>query len=412
MQITSDRFFCEVGPPAGLWYEFSVQHLGVSTARTVRLNPPTNFAPSMFTLNPYPAPTGPLRTQIITPPSNGVLCWTVEFYDQFNNHLPCDKEYCLDVPQCPFPLGYCCTATRGCIMTTPSACTTALGGTFSTSSAICFGCLIDLRPTLPMTSFFLPDDGDVVSNDDDGNIVLHTTQPGTAVGGELFFPSAREFDVTLGATSSDMPANASLRLAARGTRIMAPDSPLGELRLSRSETGYRAETLFDMFNPAPRLALIFDGELVESVPVLPNIGASLAAWPTNILLVRNPELGSMHGFALRFDEPTTVSIDGAPGSWQARELHLMQLDSLIPEDSFTSLALEATNLPLLGMASVDVQTTPCDGDLNGDRQIDLSDLALMLSSFGANQEGDIDADGATGLTDLAILLSRFGSTCP
>ena len=61
--------------------------------------------------------------------------------------------------------------------------------------------------------------------------------------------------------------------------------------------------------------------------------------------------------------------------------------------------------------------TPCPGDLDGDRDVDLSDLAVLLSNFGTPSgatpnDGDIDGDGDVDLTDLAVMLSAFGATCP
>lgn len=60
---------------------------------------------------------------------------------------------------------------------------------------------------------------------------------------------------------------------------------------------------------------------------------------------------------------------------------------------------------------------PCAGDVNGDFEVNLADLAILLAHFGqtsgANYEdGDLDSDGDVALEDLAILLSAFGTTCP
>ena len=56
------------------------------------------------------------------------------------------------------------------------------------------------------------------------------------------------------------------------------------------------------------------------------------------------------------------------------------------------------------------------GDLDGDCDVDLTDLAVLLANFGesggaAYADGDVDLDGDIDLTDLAILLAGFGATC-
>ena len=56
----------------------------------------------------------------------------------------------------------------------------------------------------------------------------------------------------------------------------------------------------------------------------------------------------------------------------------------------------------------------CEGDLNGDRIVDLTDLAQLLADFdctGGGCAGDVDGDGDTDLTDLATLLANFDATC-
>jgi photosystem II stability/assembly factor-like uncharacterized protein len=57
--------------------------------------------------------------------------------------------------------------------------------------------------------------------------------------------------------------------------------------------------------------------------------------------------------------------------------------------------------------------TPIDGDLNGDGDVDLSDVATLLSGYGCTGgfcTGDIDGDGNTDADDLLLLLMDYGYT--
>ena len=57
----------------------------------------------------------------------------------------------------------------------------------------------------------------------------------------------------------------------------------------------------------------------------------------------------------------------------------------------------------------------CPGDLNGDRHVDLSDLAILLSDYGCvggGCVGDLTDDGSTDLSDVAVFLSHYGAICP
>ena len=59
---------------------------------------------------------------------------------------------------------------------------------------------------------------------------------------------------------------------------------------------------------------------------------------------------------------------------------------------------------------------PCFGDLDGDLDIDLADLTILISHYGmtsgaSGTDGDMDCDGDVDLADLGALLSRYGASC-
>ena len=58
----------------------------------------------------------------------------------------------------------------------------------------------------------------------------------------------------------------------------------------------------------------------------------------------------------------------------------------------------------------------CIGDFDGDYDVDLGDLAHLLSNYGSTKdatyaEGDLDADGDVDLADVAALLLVYGAVC-
>ncbi len=72
--------------------------------------------------------------------------------------------------------------------------------------------------------------------------------------------------------------------------------------------------------------------------------------------------------------------------------------------------------PIVDMGAYEFGGTgpqPCFGDLDGDQDVDLSDLAGLLANYGQAEvcEGDLDCDGDVDLTDLAALLAVYGTTC-
>lgn len=116
----------------------------------------------------------------------------------------------------------------------------------------------------------------------------------------------------------------------------------------------------------------------------------------------------------------------------AGELNVQRLSGYVPVvgDSFdivTAGSISGTFGSLTGAPGfsvayapnrviLSVTGTPLPGDLDGDCDVDLVDLANLLTNYGLPsgatlQMGDADGDGDVDLIDLATLLSNYGTTC-
>jgi len=99
------------------------------------------------------------------------------------------------------------------------------------------------------------------------------------------------------------------------------------------------------------------------------------------------------------DEPLPFDLDGNPRF----------VDDLTIDDTGVG------DPPIVDMGAFEF--TP--GDLDGDGDVDLSDLAELLGRYGScvgepvyDVTADFDASGCIDLSDLAYLLGYYGATCP
>jgi hypothetical protein len=71
--------------------------------------------------------------------------------------------------------------------------------------------------------------------------------------------------------------------------------------------------------------------------------------------------------------------------------------------------------PLIDMGAYEFQGATCFGDLDGDDDIDLGDLATLLAHYESTgtvySDGDLDRDEDVDLADLAALLAVYETTC-
>lgn len=114
--------------------------------------------------------------------------------------------------------------------------------------------------------------------------------------------------------------------------------------------------------------------------------------------------------------PTTITAataDDGDFSWTVPDVNTTQARIRVvarDADGHTGHDDSPANFTIIG-------TAPCPADIDSDGSVGLSDLAVLLSHFGApggasQAEGDLDGDADVDLTDLALLLGAFGVPCP
>src|SRR5262245_10322732 len=80
-------------------------------------------------------------------------------------------------------------------------------------------------------------------------------------------------------------------------------------------------------------------------------------------------------------------------------------------------AMSGGNFELVGgfwAVPAEITPPPCPGDIDGDNDVDIGDLSMLLSQFGSTGSGlsgDLDHDGDVDIADLSTLLSNFGVVC-
>ena len=112
------------------------------------------------------------------------------------------------------------------------------------------------------------------------------------------------------------------------------------------------------------------------------------------------------------------------GGWR---FHEFVVDQLITPNSTVQLRFVAEDLSRDSLVEAGVDDlavqyfnctpvgSPCPGDIDGDDDIDLSDLGVLLAEFGCagpTCEADVDNDDDVDLSDLGIVLAGFGVPCP
>jgi hypothetical protein len=159
----------------------------------------------------------------------------------------------------------------------------------------------------------------------------------------------------------------------------------------------------------PVTATVGSGVVIETVALL-NMG-----WTS---LQSRLDVDSITGGIAGLVEPPAAppgSIAGFPGSLSFQ----LNTDAMSPGNLFANFTIEASDEDFPGEATYTLSVTlvltvednqdPCDGDVNGDGVVDVSDLLALLDAWGtSNTTADLNTDGIVDVEDLLVLLGDWG----
>ena len=166
------------------------------------------------------------------------------------------------------------------------------------------------------------------------------------------------------------------------------------------------------------------GSVTLSNPVPPDLGFGHGGTVTKIL--EEPLDGSLVvvGFTLARFPPDADVGDGTPFDPETGEIftlpHVAEIASATDwsgQPTIASSVLDCADLALpVSAVLLAEESPPQPGDVDGDGDVDLADLQLLLAAYGAttgdsnyNVDADFDDDGDVDLADLQFLLSNYGA---
>ena len=143
-----------------------------------------------------------------------------------------------------------------------------------------------------------------------------------------------------------------------------------------------------------------------------NVGLSTTLDVDGVHVLNNGNLllsldGSGSIGRTRFDDEDILEYSVVSNTWQ-----------LVYDGSVQHAGLQ--NVDVNAIAATQVSVPACEGDIDGDGDVDGSDLSVFSGDFGRTDcsvgpacEGDFDSDGDVDGSDLAVFSEDFGRTdCP
>jgi len=249
---------------------------------------------------------------------------------------------------------------------------------------------------------------------------LHISNIGSSGndGVEVELDGAVGFSTVWAPLPAPFPNGASLVSSAIGTVGGVPDTLFGELAFEDQGANLRVSADFSGVGATTRIVEVYlRGVLVHRLTG--QSGASVATladtdWPIGTSAHTRVIGDLLPGFRATWPASVSFTLSGGP---------------IVSGDELVVMAENPTNIPSKLAAKQDNETDlpgldianencipECPGDVDGDNDVDISDLGIVLMNFGMAgatiNDGDMNGDTFVNITDLGIVLGAFGESCP
>ncbi|MGE3182863.1 MAG: FG-GAP-like repeat-containing protein, partial [Phycisphaerae bacterium] len=399
----------------------NISGVPVCGVRVTSLTPGVTISPDVLCIPPLPTGSsyafdscdfefaGSSSSGFVTLHVEMLDCNTVGCDDCACNAV-CDEEISFDYSPCPREIGECCITPGGLQHLTFLDCQAAGGAWAPPGTSIYCPQTWGASAASAIQVEPVGADAFITLNAEQRLFISQLPTDGSG-GADITVNAAERIAIPLEEISSDdeevLPA---VRLLVDGVFGGAPNVRLGELDLSlNSEDHFGATVDFGAVGATGvELIYVFDGDPVSTLIDGPIAGVTFSVWPINIeAVVANGRPG------FRFEFPSTTQLQSpAIGTTQALEFSLTGVREPVQAEFLTRLELRAAGMSRIGAGIFAHESTPCEGDLTGDCQIDLADLNIINSALGGGGgEADVNGDGMINIVDLQIVLASLNTTC-
>ncbi len=251
-------------------------------------------------------------------------------------------------------------------------------------------------------------------------LVVDNLGPAGRDGVSIALGQAAAFDLHIIPQPPGLPVGATERLTHWGSVSGTPGVRVASMGFTLGTGNLAIDATFPGLGSPPRIIEVyFEGVLVGAATMTGTVAQvatvpAAGGWPSVVGVRRNQSPQNRPVLVCRWPHPVLLTLAAGP-VLSGDELRVVGMTPQNTLDFVAQTDGTGSDVPELFIAMEDTQPT-CPGDLDGDGDVDVADLAILLANFGSMAnvtaaEGDLDHDGDVDIADLSLMLTLFGTTC-